>query len=218
MAALLILCTISLVLISTLLHKYFTRNFNYWKSKNVIYIKPTPVLGNLLPVLKMKTTLGEWLADLCRQAKKDYFGIFVFDRPVLVVQSPQLVRLILQKDFEYFQDRTIAHYEHDPILSNLMFLSKNPRWRAVRSKLTPVFSTGKLKQMFPHVLKEGNAMLEYISNLAHMPDVESKEICAKYSTNVIAKCAFAIDAKCFTTENAEFRLVINFNFLINKLI
>nr|UUB32651.1 cytochrome P450 CYP345E2 [Dendroctonus rhizophagus] len=205
MAAGLILSTILLVLISTLFHKYFTRNFNYWKSKNVFYIKPIPVLGNMLPVLKMKTTLGEWLGDLSHKVKKDYFGIFIFDRPVLVVQSPKLVKLVLQKDFEYFQNRSVAHYEHDPILSNLMFLAKNPRWKAVRSKLSPVFSTGKLKQMFPHILREGNLMVDYISNLANVPNVESKEICAKFSTNVIARCAFAIDAGSFKTENAEFR-------------
>ncbi|KAH1021276.1 hypothetical protein HUJ04_010811 [Dendroctonus ponderosae] len=205
MATVLILSTILLVLISTLLHKYFTRNFNYWKSKNVFYIKPIPLLGNMLPALIMKTTLGEWLGDLSHKIKKDYFGIFVFDRPVLVVQSPKLVKLILQKDFEYFQNRSVAHYEHDPILSNFMFMAKNPRWKAVRSKLSPVFSTGKLKQMFPHILNEANLMVDYVRNLANVPNVESKEICAKFSTNVIARCAFAIDARCFNTENAEFR-------------
>ncbi|XP_048518064.1 cytochrome P450 6k1 [Dendroctonus ponderosae] len=205
MATVLILSTIVLVLICTLLDKYFTRNFNYWKSKNVFYINPIPLLGNMLPALTMKTTLGEWLGDLSHKIKKDYFGIFVFDQPVLVVQSPKLVKLILQKDFEYFQNRSSAHYEHDPILSNFMFIAKNPQWKAVRSKFSPVFSTGKLKQMFSHILNEANLMVDYVSNLANVPNVESKEICAKFSTNVIARCAFAIDAGCFNTENAEFR-------------
>ncbi|XP_048518113.1 cytochrome P450 6k1-like [Dendroctonus ponderosae] len=205
MAAVLIMGSILLVLIFTLLYKYLNRNFNYWKSKNVFYVKPIPVFGNMLPALTMKTTLGEWLGDLSHKIKKDYFGIFVFDRPVLVVQSPKLIKLVLQKDFEYFQNRSVAHYEHDPIMSNFMFLAKNPRWKAVRSKLTPVFSTGKLKQMFPHILREGNLMVDYISNFDNMPSIESKEICAKFSTNVIARCAFAIDAGCFNTENAEFR-------------
>ncbi|ERL85834.1 hypothetical protein D910_03249 [Dendroctonus ponderosae] len=44
----------------------------------------------MLPALTMKTTLGEWLGDLSHKIKKDYFGIFVFDQPVLVVQSPKL--------------------------------------------------------------------------------------------------------------------------------
>ncbi|KAH1027318.1 hypothetical protein HUJ05_000848 [Dendroctonus ponderosae] len=183
MATVLIIGSILLVLIFTLLYKYLTRNFNYWKSKNVFYVKPIPVFGNMLPALTMKTTLGEWLGDLSHKIKKDYFGIFVFDRPVLVVQSPKLIKLVLQKDFEYFQNRSVAHYEHDPIMSNFMFLAKNPRWKAVRSKLTPVFSTGKLKQMFPHILREGNLMVDYISNFDNMPSIESKEICAKFSTN-----------------------------------
>ncbi|KAH1021272.1 hypothetical protein HUJ04_010807 [Dendroctonus ponderosae] len=111
----------------------------------------------------------------------------------------------LEEQEDHNSGKSVAHYEHDPIMSNFMFLAKNPRWKAVRSKLTPVFSTGKLKQMFPHILREGNLMVDYISNFDNMPSIESKEICAKFSTNVIARCAFAIDAGCFNTENAEFR-------------
>ncbi|CAG9766997.1 unnamed protein product [Ceutorhynchus assimilis] len=201
LAILLILLALSTIL----LYKYSTRKFNYWKIRKVNYVKPIPILGSLLPLFRLKQTFGEWLSDLSRQQKDDYFGIFVLDQPVLVVQSPKLIKNILQKDFVHFQNRSATGSKHDPIMSNLMFFSDNPEWKNSRSKVTPVFTTGKLKLMFEVIKKESERMVDYIAERVNVANVESKEICAKYSTNVIARCAFSVDAQSFQSDDAEFR-------------
>lgn len=184
---------------------YFTRKFNYWKKKNLFYLQPISLMGSFLSALKVKQTVAEWLGDLCMKTKQDCFGIFVFDQPVLVVQSPKLVKAILQKDSGYFQNRSVASYDHDPIMQNVMFFSKDSKWKDARTKLSPVFTSGKLKQMFQLILEESQTMTKYIAGIENVPDVECKEICAKYSTNVVAKCAFAVDAQSFESDSAEFR-------------
>lgn len=163
------------------------------------------LMGSFLSALKMKQNLAEWLGELCMKTKKDCFGIFIFLQPVLIVQSPKLVKAILQKDSGYFQNRSAASYDHDPIMKNLMFFSKGSKWKEVRTKLSPVFTSGKLKQMFQLILKESETMINYIAGIENVPDVACKEICARYSTNVIAKCAFAVDALSFKSDSAEFR-------------
>lgn len=195
---------ILLAVLIYLSYKYSTRKFDYWKNRNVFFHKPIPFLGNLLDI--MKEPLGHSLLRLSKAAgNRDFFGIFIFDRPILVIKSRQLVRAILQKDSANFIDRTIASNPNDPVLSNALFFQKNPAWKHHRSKLSPIFTSGKLKLMFHLMVKEGEAMAEYIRQRVNIPDIESKEICSRFSTNVLTRCAFAVDANSFTDENAIFR-------------
>ncbi|XP_050300190.1 uncharacterized protein LOC126738794 [Anthonomus grandis grandis] len=190
-----------------LLYLYATRNFNYWKKRNIKYVEPVPFIGNLGPVIALKTNIGFFLLDMCETLKSDVFGFFAFDTPFLVVTSPKLLKNILVKDFSIFNDRIISTPKNHPILQNAMFLAKGPSWKHVRSKSTPAFTSGKLKGMFLLILKECKLLTDYIENFADLPNVEAKEICAKYSTNVIARCAFAVEANSFKSEDAEFRKI-----------
>lgn len=189
-----------------LLYKYSTRNFNYWKKRNVFFLKPVPFLGNMLYLFG--EPLGQSLLNMSKAAgERDFFGIFIFDRPVLMVKSPKLLKAVLQKDFSNFTDRSVSGASSHPVMSNVLFVLKNPAWKYHRTKLSPIFTSGKLKLMFPLMMKEGEAMVEYISKVTNIPDVESKEICARFSTNVIARTAFAVDANTFKDENAIFRKI-----------
>nr|QTM97438.1 Cytochrome P450 [Sitophilus oryzae] len=191
-----------------LIYKYVTRNFSFWKNRKIFYIKPTPFFGNLLPVFTMKTTIGDLIMDFYKRTEDDYFGMFVLDRPVLVVRSPKLAKNIMLKDFASFHNRVITTSDKDPILSNMLFFNKRSMWKVIRAKLTPVFTSGKLKAMLPVIIQESEALKSYIDGkLLGVPNVETKEVCGKYSTNLIALTAFGVDAKCFENENAEFRAI-----------
>lgn len=134
------------IILLFLLYKHATRNFDYWKNRNVPFIKPLPFVGNFYEVCTLKTVMGECIAKLYRQVKAPFFGIFVFDRPCLIVKSPELIKTILVKDFNMFKDRTVLSNEtDDPIGAHLMFVIKNPEWKFIRTKLSPVFTSGKLK-------------------------------------------------------------------------
>ncbi|KAF2891412.1 hypothetical protein ILUMI_14761, partial [Ignelater luminosus] len=59
--------------------------------------------------------------------------------------------------------------------------------------------------MFQLTKECGENLAIYIENVTNK-DVEMKEIAAKYTTDVIATCAFGITANCFKNENSEFRI------------
>lgn len=129
-----------------LLYKHVTRDFDYWKKKKVPFLKPLPFFGNFYEVFAMKTVMGECIAKMYREMDAPFFGIFVFDRPCLVLKSPEVIRAVLVKDFNSFKDRTMLSNEKaDPMGAHLLFASKNPEWRFIRTKLSPVFTSGKLK-------------------------------------------------------------------------
>ena len=98
----------------------------------------------------LKTTIGEQLQRIYNEhSYKPYVGIFSFDKPSLLVRDLELVKNILVKDFQNFMDRTIsAEEKFDPLLANCLGVLKGKLWRHLKTKFTPVFTSGKTKKMF----------------------------------------------------------------------
>lgn len=177
--------TVDLLLFSIslwfLLYKYFTRNYDYWRNRNVPYVTPEAFFGNFRDVLLMKRMVAEHLADLYNQMKVPFFGIFILDKPVLIVRDPELVKAVLVKDFDYFHDRTVhSDVNNEPLTAHMLFFSRNPEWKITRTKITPVFTTGKLKSMLGLINEVGEEMKRYIyKNCLTGECVEAKEIVAR---------------------------------------
>lgn len=210
---------LTLLSVFMLLYKYFTRNYDYWKERKVPFIKPQAFFGNFKEVSLFKVVAGEHLANLYNIMKDHrYFGIFVLDKPVLVLRDPDLIKTVLVKDFNNFSDRTSNVLEKDqPLVANMLFFSKNPAWKTMRTHLTPAFTSGKLKGMVPLMNEAGEDMKIYLTKHCSGGEcLEAKEICAQYSTDVVASCAFGINAHSFDRKDPIFRrmgrMIFDFNF------
>lgn len=198
--------TLIIVAIS-IFYYYFTRNFNYWKKLGIPHDKPIPFFGNFKEIALFRKSIGEYLGEVYENAKGPYHGIFAFDQPYLIVKDPDVIKSILVKDFNNFSDRAIVSNERDdPIGTHNLFIMKNPEWKAMRTKLSPVFSSGKIKMMFNLINDIGYELEKHIDNIAvHLPSSDTKEICIKYTTDVITSCAFGINSNCLSNEDAKFR-------------
>jgi cytochrome P450 len=76
-------------------------------------------------------------------------GIFSFDKPSLLIRDLSLVKTILVKDFQNFMDRVISADERfDPIIGKSLSFLKGQLWRHLRTNLTPVFTSRKMRMMF----------------------------------------------------------------------
>ncbi|KAJ8951057.1 hypothetical protein NQ318_003753 [Aromia moschata] len=193
------------VAIFFLLYGYCVRNLDYWRKKGVFHLKPIPFFGNAYDLCTFKINMGEWFGSIYESVKEPFVGVFIFDQPYLIVNSPQLIREILIKDFSSFSDRTVLSPDHDKLFSSMIFVQKGPEWKTVRSKMSPVFSTSKLRHMFDIINDAALDMNKYLRK--NQNQLDAKEICSKYSTDVIAICAFAIKAYSFEDEDAAFRNV-----------
>jgi cytochrome P450 family 6 len=132
------------------LYLYFIRNFNFWKKLGIPYIKPLPFLGNLKECALQKLIIGEQLKRFYEEhGDKPYVGIFSFDQPSLLVRDLELVKNILVKDANIFADRIFSvDGDSDTMFGRNLFTLKGLRWRQIRVNLTPVFTSGKMKNMF----------------------------------------------------------------------
>ncbi|XP_046751440.1 cytochrome P450 6a22-like [Diprion similis] len=174
---------ISCVTILTVLYYYSVTKHSYWRRKNVAGPKPLPIFGNFLDVVFMKTSLAEKLCDFY-QVWKHFFV----------------------KDFTTFTDRGLLVNEGVDPLSQHLFAIDSHRWRRLRNKLSPVFTSGKLKQMYHLLCECADHFEKYVIDLAAKGDpIECKEITAKFTTDVIGSCAFGINMNALTSEDSEFR-------------
>ncbi|XP_076165087.1 putative cytochrome P450 6a14 [Ptiloglossa arizonensis] len=191
-----------------LFYYYFTSTFDFWKKRGVKGPKPIPYLGNFKDVFLGKASIS----DCLNKAYYDYkdepmVGIFAGQKPLLVLRDPELMKDVLIKDFSVFADRTFKPVEEIEPLSAHLFRLDSARWKPLRTKLSPIFSSGKLKEMFYLLLECSNHFEKYLHDLVAISDViECREVAARYTTDVIGSCAFGIEMNALTGES-EFRKV-----------
>jgi cytochrome P450 family 6 len=94
------------------------------------------------------------------------FGCFASVTPSLIPTDPELLKEILVRNFESFHDRGFPYNkEVDPLSSHLFFMN-GQEWKDLRAKLSPTFTSGRMKMMFPIVEKIGDRMVEYLKTFA----------------------------------------------------
>lgn len=156
-----------------------------------------------MDVFLFKCSLGDWLGKMSHAIKERYYGIFVFDKPCLVINDPDLLKYILIKDFNTFRNRSVASGEHDEIMRELMFFQRDPNWRVSRVKISPIYSSGRLKRMFLIMNQNGKDFEEFIER--HLGDTDDiKELVSRWSLEIISQTTFGIRPNCFKEKNTEF--------------
>ncbi|XP_011689077.1 PREDICTED: cytochrome P450 6k1-like [Wasmannia auropunctata] len=203
------------IIISTILiitfYLYMTRKFNYWKKRGVLEISPTPIFGNFTDcILLKKKSPGYVLKELYEQGKgMPYIGFYVLDKPFLLIREREVIKNILIKDFDYFADRYGSPDDINDRLgyANLFFI-RNPAWKFLRTKLTPIFTSGKLKKMFELMLECSNDLNTYLE-LLNLDDkgieLDIREVTAKFSTDIIGTTAYGLNVNSLNNPDAEFR-------------
>nr|CAD7398205.1 unnamed protein product [Timema poppensis] len=207
-------------LIISALYLYLTRNFNYWKKKGIPYLKPTPFFGNLKDIILQKQHIGIYLrAAYEKTSGKPYFGLFAIDSPVIVAKDLNLIKNILVKDFDKFSDRSFSPDESvDPLGAKNLFGQKGPTWRHLRVKMTPTFTSGKMKKMFYLVDECAQMLTEIIEQQSFGgKPIPVKETMARFTTDVISSCAFGVKSNAMTDVNSEFRKILRKIFELDLL-
>ncbi|KAL6424943.1 hypothetical protein ACFW04_009350 [Cataglyphis niger] len=195
---------IVLVIISYL---YMTRKFKYWRKRGVSEISPIPFLGNFKECILKKKSLGCLLQEFHNQAKgQPYVGLFILDKPFLLVRDQELIKNIFVKDFNHFSDRYLTPIKNDRLSYANLFFIKNPMWKMLRLKMTPFFTPDKLKKMMYLIEECANNVTEYLDllNLEKGKIVEVRELSSKFTTDVIGSTAFGLNTNSFKNPDAEF--------------
>ena len=115
-----------------------------------------------------------------------YFG----NRPVLTIAEPELIKAIIVKDFHLFPDRSPNRSTH-PITSKNLLAVTGDDWKRIRTIITPTFTSGKMKKMYPLIRECLNDFMSHLEPLAkERKDINAKDMFGNYTMDVIATCAF----------------------------
>ncbi|XP_074030272.1 cytochrome P450 6a2-like [Leptinotarsa decemlineata] len=206
-----ILGTFSMVMLIcfSTIYLYFNISYQYWKRRGVPYLKPKFPTGNSSSLFRKTRVFPLATMDFYKEIKKrgwKFGGVYTVLRPVLVIVDPALMKNILLTDFQYFIDRGFYYNEKDDPISAHLFALDEKSWKNMRIKLTPTFTSGKMKMMFPAVVQKSRYMVDAIIKCAESnEDVDINEFLAKFTTDVIGDCALGMECNSFTNPQAEFR-------------
>ncbi|KAK9884799.1 hypothetical protein WA026_009027 [Henosepilachna vigintioctopunctata] len=194
------------VVILFLCYFLYKRRFSFWLYREVL-TPPVPFLGNFVNVALQKETLALTMLKIYKFLKSKnvvHGGIYNFFCPFYVPVDINVIKSIMQTDFEHFTDRGIYLNEKDDPLSSNLFSQGGQKWKLLRSKLTPTFTPSKIKVMFEtllHCTEEMNVILRK----SRRKPLNIKDISARYLTDVIGSCAFGIECNSLKEPNNDFQ-------------
>ncbi|KAL1512672.1 hypothetical protein ABEB36_002229 [Hypothenemus hampei] len=200
---LLVLLTTLIVLI-VLIHKI--RSY-YWENRHVPGPKPWPFVGNIAEHIFGRKTLGQVLMKIYRKYDGyPFVGVFRAMTPCLLIRDPDFVNEIAVKNHKAFYNNDFfIDKKNDPIMGQNPFVLRDQEWKETRQLITPGFTSGKMKQMYPTTFKVSEELVRFVAN---HPDnaIEIQDLTRRYTMENVFRLAFGIEGKGFDSyvERSEF--------------
>ncbi|XP_052891950.1 probable cytochrome P450 28a5 [Anopheles moucheti] len=209
-----------------LVYLFLAWEFGFWEKYGVKGPKPRLLFGNIPNLLTKKRHIVYNYDQLYNDYKNEpVVGYYSIRTPQLMVKDPELIKEVLSKGFYNFAANDFSDTvdeKSDPLLARNPFSLSGEKWKNRRAEITPGFTNNRIKAM-AHLMDEVcDRMTKYLKTQANsnsgVGTLDAKELMAKYTTDVVASCIFAIDAQSFERENPEIRQmgkrIMNFNFVV----
>lgn len=200
---------LSLALLGLILFLGLRYIYSYWERNDLPHIKPEIPYGNLRSVAERRECFGVAISELYRKSKEQLLGIYLFFQPAILVRDARFAKQILTADFASFHDRGVFLDEkNDPFSTNL-FALPGKKWRNLRNKLTPTFTSGKLRNMLPTILDEGRKFQGYLTEAVgdKGATIEMRDVASRYVVDIIASVFFGFEANSMSDPDNPFRAI-----------
>ncbi|KAG5865603.1 hypothetical protein JTB14_011565 [Gonioctena quinquepunctata] len=113
---------------------WYRKVLNYWKRKGIDGLKPSFPFGNMKEVILQKESLGVPSKDFYFDMKAKglrHGGAYFFTKPEYIPIDLDLMKAILQRDFQYFNSHGgYVNEKSDPLSPNLFNLD-GAKWKQV---------------------------------------------------------------------------------------
>merc|ERR1711953_398411 len=208
-----------LVILSLLLavYWYVTKHFGYFTKHGISEEAGTFPFGSNAAWecwLKGKSFLKFFDDSNEKYKEEKMYGVYHFGQRNLVVTDLELAKLMLVKDADHFTESFAvgteykdAHGEIEKLFSLMLTNMKGDEWKKMRAMVSPVFTSGKLKLMVPHIVKCGTNIEEHLKTAAMTGEVlEAREMFGKFTLDSIATSGFGIESNSFKDPENIFRI------------
>lgn len=198
-------CIYVVLPLSALVYWWVQKRFSYWKDRNVPYPEPvwSYLAGNTQGVgtkVSIITRLNEIYAEY--KGKTPAVGIYTSVIPNLLILDPELAKTILVKEFAKFHDHGMYMNERDDPLSAHLFNMEGAKWRIIRNKLSPTFTSGKLKMMYSSIEQIGDRYVSVLEKYAKdKTAADMKDLTMRFTADVVGSTAFGLEVNCLNGES-----------------
>ncbi|GAB0089365.1 Cytochrome P450 [Sergentomyia squamirostris] len=135
----------------------------FWDRHGVSYIPGPPWIGVIKETMLYRKSFGDLFLELYNHPQfKDEptTGVYFFHKPSLIIRHPEIIKNILVKDFQNFVDRAVSSDPRNDVIGrDNLYSAKGSRWKNIRARVSPVFTSGKLQNFF-HLMVDGSKVLE----------------------------------------------------------
>ncbi|EHB00903.1 Cytochrome P450 3A13 [Heterocephalus glaber] len=172
-----------------LLYLYGTSSHGLFKKLGIPGPKPLPFFGTILSYHK-----GFWVFDTkCYKKYGNIWGFYDGQQPVLAITDPDMIKTVLVKEcYSTFTNR--RSFGPVGFMKKAISISEDEEWKRIRTLLSPAFTTGKLKEMFPIIEQYGDVLVKNLRQRAKKGEpVSMKDIFGAYSMDVITGTSFGVN-------------------------
>ncbi|KAK9505569.1 hypothetical protein O3M35_009589 [Rhynocoris fuscipes] len=191
-------------LVAVLFHWGVLRNYSYWKRKRVPHLPGSFPYGTMKDISLIKKYQGHNFDEIYQKLSPHPFGgAYIWNKPVLFLRDPEVIKIVMVKEFQHFRSRGRVELSEKEPLSMHLFSLEEDLWRAVRLKLAPTFTSGRLKHMFSIFEDAAKKMDgELLKIIKKGEPVNIKEVVTCFTLDTITSCAFGLEPN--TADNEEF--------------
>jgi cytochrome P450 family 6 len=183
---------------------YVKKKLSFFEDRGIPYIKPKFLFGNVAGA-GSKYHFFNIMEDYYKKipGRPIVAGFYTFISPTFIIFDLEAAKQILIKDFNNFVNRGQYHNEEgDPLSANL-FNIEDDKWRFLRNKLSPAFTSGKIKSMFEVVKSKGDKFAHAIERDSKLGAVEMKGLAHRFTLDIISSVAFGMEADTLNGKNPE---------------
>ncbi|XP_076269064.1 cytochrome P450 6k1-like [Rhynchophorus ferrugineus] len=180
---------------------------SYWRRNGVPQLNSHFIYGDLQLSMTNVKNNAELFYDFYQHFRRmgvRYGGVYAFTGAIFTPVDPEIIKLILLKDFDHFTAH-FPNFSKKTIFVKGLFHLEGEDWRNTRKKLTPTFTSGKMKMMFELMAAKTAGLEDLVGKIADSDSVlKVKETLERFTTDVIGSCGFGLECNSMKDPDSEF--------------
>ncbi|XP_028561349.2 cytochrome P450 3A12-like isoform X3 [Podarcis muralis] len=163
--------------------------YSHFRNLGIPGPRPLPFIGTLLSYRKGFINFD----TECFQKYGRNWGFYDGRQPILATMDPVIIKTVLVKEcYSTFTNR--RNVGLGGLFESAITMVKDEQWKRIRTVLSPTFTSGKLKEMFPIIKHYGEVLVRNVQKKVEKDELlVAKDVFGAFSMDVITSTSFGVN-------------------------